>query len=64
MLTPVRRLSSPIRIATSLDLHAGRALAAAFLKAGHQTTVWNRTTPKADQLVADDVLKTGGLTII
>ncbi|WP_030664016.1 NAD(P)-dependent oxidoreductase [Streptomyces rimosus] len=51
----------------------GRALAGAFLKAGHPTTVWNRTSSKADPLVADgarlassvgDALKTGGLTII
>ncbi|MGW6058131.1 NAD(P)-dependent oxidoreductase [Streptomyces sp. NPDC055189] len=31
----------------------GRALAGAFLKAGHPTTVWNRTASKADQLIAD-----------
>ncbi|NRQ33807.1 NAD(P)-dependent oxidoreductase [Nonomuraea sp. NN258] len=31
----------------------GRALAGAFLKAGHPTTVWNRTASKADQLVAE-----------
>lgn len=51
----------------------GQALAGAFLKAGHPTTVWNRTTSKADQLVADgarlaptvgDALKAGSLTII
>lgn len=30
----------------------GRALAAAFLKAGHPTTVWNRTPGKAADLVA------------
>ncbi|MFD3613387.1 NAD(P)-dependent oxidoreductase [Streptomyces atroolivaceus] len=30
----------------------GSALAGAFLRAGHQTTVWNRTTTKADDLVA------------
>jgi 3-hydroxyisobutyrate dehydrogenase-like beta-hydroxyacid dehydrogenase len=30
----------------------GQALAGAFLKAGHPTTVWNRTAAKADQLVA------------
>lgn len=51
----------------------GRALAGAFLKAGHPTTVWNRTTSKADQLVADgarlaptvgDAVKAGSLTII
>ncbi|MEU4342135.1 NAD(P)-binding domain-containing protein [Nocardia sp. NPDC023852] len=29
----------------------GRALAAAFLKAGHPTTVWNRSPDKADELV-------------
>lgn len=49
MLTPVRRLSSPIRIATWLDLHTGRALAAAFLKAGHQTTVINLTSGSSAQ---------------
>ncbi|WP_372348403.1 NAD(P)-dependent oxidoreductase [Streptomyces sp. KL116D] len=51
----------------------GQALAAAFLKAGHPTTVWNRTPSKADQLVAQgaqlaptitDALKAGSLTII
>ncbi|NBE99777.1 NAD(P)-dependent oxidoreductase [Nonomuraea sp. KC401] len=51
----------------------GRALAGAFLKAGHPTTVWNRTTFKADQLVADgarlaptvgDALQEGSLKII
>lgn len=30
----------------------GHALAAAFLRAGHPTTVWNRTPAKADDLVA------------
>lgn len=30
----------------------GRALAGAFLDAGHPTTVWNRTAAKADDLVA------------
>lgn len=30
----------------------GRALASAFVKAGHPTTVWNRTPGKADELVA------------
>ncbi|MQA11811.1 MAG: NAD(P)-dependent oxidoreductase [Pseudonocardiaceae bacterium] len=51
----------------------GQALARAFLKAGHPTTVWNRTTSKADQLAAEgarlaptvgDALKAGSLTII
>ncbi|MFF3815892.1 NAD(P)-dependent oxidoreductase [Streptomyces bluensis] len=51
----------------------GQALAGAFLKAGHPTTVWNRTTSKADQLVSKgarvaptvgDALKAGSLTII
>jgi 3-hydroxyisobutyrate dehydrogenase-like beta-hydroxyacid dehydrogenase len=31
----------------------GRALAGAFLTAGHPTTVWNRTAAKANDLVAD-----------
>ncbi|KEQ24905.1 NAD(P)-dependent oxidoreductase [Paenibacillus tyrfis] len=30
----------------------GQALAGAFLKAGHPTTVWNRTPAKADALIA------------
>lgn len=34
----------------------GQALAGAFLKAGHPTTVWNRTASKADQLVAQGAL--------
>ncbi|MGX1887180.1 NAD(P)-dependent oxidoreductase [Streptomyces sp. NPDC055287] len=51
----------------------GQALAGAFLKAGHPTTVWNRTAAKADQLVAEgarlaptvgDALEAGSLTII
>ncbi|AJC54173.1 NAD(P)-binding domain-containing protein [Streptomyces sp. 769] len=51
----------------------GQALASAFLKAGHPTTVWNRTASKADQLVAEgalpaptvsDALKAGSLTIV
>ncbi|MEV4129285.1 NAD(P)-binding domain-containing protein [Nocardia sp. NPDC049707] len=51
----------------------GQALAHAFLKAGHPTTVWNRTTAKADQLVAEGArlaptvsaaLEAGSLTII
>ncbi|MFD0854661.1 NAD(P)-dependent oxidoreductase, partial [Actinomadura adrarensis] len=51
----------------------GQALAATFLKAGHPTTVWNRTPSKAEKLVADgarlaptlnDALKPGSLTIV
>ncbi|MEU6661098.1 NAD(P)-binding domain-containing protein [Streptomyces sp. NPDC046821] len=51
----------------------GQALAGAFLRAGHPTTVWNRTASKADQLVAEgallaptvgDALKAGSLTIV
>lgn len=51
----------------------GQALAGAFLKAGHPTIVWNRTSSKADHLVAQgarlaptigDALKAGSLTII
>ncbi|UFQ15924.1 MULTISPECIES: NAD(P)-dependent oxidoreductase [Streptomyces] len=51
----------------------GQALAAAFLRAGHPTTVWNRTASKADQLVCKgarlapsvaDALKAGPLTIL
>ncbi|MFB8277577.1 NAD(P)-dependent oxidoreductase [Nocardia colli] len=51
----------------------GQALASAFLKAGHPTTVWNRTPAKADQAVSagarlaptlDDALGASPLTII
>ncbi|MFD8970992.1 MULTISPECIES: NAD(P)-dependent oxidoreductase [unclassified Streptomyces] len=51
----------------------GQALAGAFLKAGHPTTVWNRTSSKADRLVAagarpaptvGDALAAGPLTIL
>ncbi|NUP01094.1 MAG: NAD(P)-dependent oxidoreductase [Nonomuraea sp.] len=51
----------------------GRALAGAFLRAGHPTTVWNRTAAKADRLVAEgarlaptvgDAVRAGSLTII
>ena len=51
----------------------GQALARAFLKAGHPTTVWNRTASKADPLVAegallaptvDDALTAAPLTIV
>jgi 3-hydroxyisobutyrate dehydrogenase-like beta-hydroxyacid dehydrogenase len=51
----------------------GQALAGAFLRAGHPTTVWNRTASKADQLVAQgarlaptvgDALKAGSLAIV
>ncbi|NUK82699.1 NAD(P)-dependent oxidoreductase, partial [Streptomyces lunaelactis] len=51
----------------------GQALASAFLRAGHPTTVWNRSASKADPLVAQgarlaptigDALKASSLTII
>ncbi|UMP03761.1 NAD(P)-dependent oxidoreductase [Amycolatopsis sp. EV170708-02-1] len=51
----------------------GTALARAFLKAGHPTTVWNRTAAKADSLVAEgarlaptigDALGPDGVTIL
>jgi 3-hydroxyisobutyrate dehydrogenase-like beta-hydroxyacid dehydrogenase len=51
----------------------GQALAGAFLNAGHPTTVWNRTTSKADRLVASgarlaptvgDALRAGSVTIV
>ncbi|WP_024874510.1 NAD(P)-dependent oxidoreductase [Saccharomonospora piscinae] len=51
----------------------GQALAAALLRAGHPTTVWNRTTAKADRLVSEgahlaptvgDALRASSLTII
>ncbi|MFG3252562.1 NAD(P)-dependent oxidoreductase [Streptomyces sp. NPDC048172] len=51
----------------------GQALARAFLRAGHPTTVWNRTAAKADQLVAEgarlaptlaEALKASPLTVV
>lgn len=36
----------------------GRALAAAYLKAGHPTTVWNRSPRKADDLVVKGAKRT------
>jgi 3-hydroxyisobutyrate dehydrogenase-like beta-hydroxyacid dehydrogenase len=44
------RTSTPVTV-LGLGL-MGSALAGAFLRAGHPTTVWNRTTAKADGLVA------------
>ncbi|MWA13723.1 NAD(P)-dependent oxidoreductase [Streptomyces sp. BA2] len=44
---------------TVLGLGAmGQALAGAFLKAGHPTTVWNRTPGKGDDLVARGAVRT------
>lgn len=40
----------------------GKALAAALLKAGHRTTVWNRSAAKADTLVADGAVRAGSIT--
>ncbi|GAA0940789.1 NAD(P)-dependent oxidoreductase [Nonomuraea longicatena] len=66
-----RKTNSPVTV-IGLGL-MGRALAGAFLKAGHPTTVWNRTVSKADQLVAEgarlaptvgDALKASPLAII
>jgi 3-hydroxyisobutyrate dehydrogenase-like beta-hydroxyacid dehydrogenase len=66
--------SSPNTPVTVIGLGLmGQALTRAFLKAGHPTTVWNRTTSKADQLVAEgarlaptarDAFRAGSLTII
>ncbi|MEU3568920.1 NAD(P)-binding domain-containing protein [Kitasatospora sp. NPDC036755] len=39
----------------------GQALAAAFVKAGHPTTVWNRTARKADELVAQGATLAGSV---
>ncbi|MDI5975138.1 NAD(P)-dependent oxidoreductase [Amycolatopsis magusensis] len=39
----------------------GRALAGAFLRDGHPTTVWNRTAAKADDLVAEGATLAGSL---
>ncbi|MFD1545615.1 NAD(P)-dependent oxidoreductase [Nonomuraea guangzhouensis] len=66
-----RKTDTPVTV-IGLGL-MGRALAGAFLKAGHPTTVWNRTTSRADHLVAEgarlaptvgDALKASPLTII
>ncbi|GAA1922984.1 NAD(P)-binding domain-containing protein [Streptomyces durmitorensis] len=44
---------------TVLGLGAmGQALAGAFLKAGHPTTIWNRTPNKGDDLVARGAVRT------
>ncbi|UMO99945.1 NAD(P)-dependent oxidoreductase [Amycolatopsis sp. EV170708-02-1] len=40
----------------------GKALAAALLKAGHRTTVWNRSAAKADTLVADGAVRADSIT--
>ncbi|MGN9843603.1 NAD(P)-dependent oxidoreductase [Nonomuraea sp. H19] len=51
----------------------GKALAAAFVKAGHPTTVWNRTPGKADELIAQgavlapsaaDALRASSLVVV
>ncbi|MGD9486154.1 NAD(P)-binding domain-containing protein [Streptomyces sp. TRM70308] len=39
----------------------GQALAAALVKAGHPTTVWNRTAKKADDLVAQGATLAGSV---
>ncbi|MDT6982787.1 NAD(P)-dependent oxidoreductase [Streptomyces lusitanus] len=39
----------------------GQALAAAFLEAGHPTTVWNRTAAKADRLVTEGAVRAGSV---
>lgn len=39
----------------------GQALAGAFLRAGHPTTVWNRTAAKADPLVAEGAARAGSV---
>ncbi|RFU40836.1 NAD(P)-dependent oxidoreductase [Actinomadura logoneensis] len=39
----------------------GRALASAFLRAGHPTTVWNRTASKAEGLVAEGATAAGSV---
>lgn len=50
---------SPLSTVTVLGLGAmGQALAGAFLKAGHPTTVWNRTPGKGDDLVASGAVRT------
>ncbi|MGW3351661.1 NAD(P)-dependent oxidoreductase [Nonomuraea rubra] len=65
------RTATPVTI-IGLGL-MGQALAGAFLKAGHPTTVWNRTAAKAEQLVANgarlaptvgDALQASPLTIV
>ncbi|WP_406058002.1 NAD(P)-binding domain-containing protein [Streptomyces sp. NBC_01077] len=48
------RTAAPVTI-IGLGL-MGQALAGAFLRAGHRTTVWNRTSSKAAALVAEGAL--------
>ncbi|MFE5310069.1 NAD(P)-dependent oxidoreductase [Isoptericola sp. NPDC056605] len=73
MVTRTHKPSSPAPVSVvGLGL-MGRALAGAFLRAGHPTTVWNRTPARADALVADGAhlaptaaaaVRPGGLTIV
>ncbi|MEU0587576.1 NAD(P)-binding domain-containing protein [Streptomyces sp. NPDC006132] len=65
--------TSPTRVSVvGLGL-MGQALAGAFLRAGHPTTVWNRTASKAERLVAEgarlapsvgDAVQAGALTVV
>ncbi|MFE5292462.1 NAD(P)-dependent oxidoreductase [Isoptericola sp. NPDC056618] len=73
MVTRTHKPSPPAPVSVvGLGL-MGRALAGAFLRAGHPTTVWNRTAAKADALVADGArlapsaaaaVRPGALTIV
>ncbi|MEO3851668.1 NAD(P)-binding domain-containing protein [Streptomyces sp. B8F3] len=59
MTTDTHAENAPVPVAVlGLGL-MGHALAAALLRAGHPTTVWNRTAAKADDLVAAGAVRAG-----
>ncbi|RFU87986.1 NAD(P)-dependent oxidoreductase [Streptomyces triticagri] len=71
MTNNTHKTDSPVTV-IGLGL-MGQALAPAFLKAGHATTVWNRTAGKADHVVSQgaqlaptvgDAVKAGGPIVV
>ncbi|MFC7468445.1 NAD(P)-binding domain-containing protein [Actinomadura keratinilytica] len=61
MSTPPHSSTAPAAV-TVLGLgRMGGALAAAFLAAGHPTTVWNRSPGKADALVVRGARRAGSV---
>lgn len=60
MTSPTREQRTPVTV-IGLGL-MGTALARAFLKAGHRTTVWNRTAKKAEDLVAHGAARAATLS--
>lgn len=59
MPTHTNTSSTPVTVAV-IGLGAmGRALAGAFLEAGHRTTIWNRSPGKGEELVARGAVRAG-----